>query len=58
MLSSIEYKSIKDKSVIGRYVINEQIISVLEKLPSEFSVSYIGDSVQKRKIYSGFLLHN
>ncbi|RKR12908.1 zinc carboxypeptidase [Maribacter vaceletii] len=52
MLSSTEYKRIKEKSVTGRYVINEQIISVLEKLPSEFSVSYIGDSVQKRKIYS------
>ncbi|WP_298485642.1 M14 metallopeptidase family protein [uncultured Maribacter sp.] len=52
MFTSIEYKNIKEKSVTGRYVINEQIFSVLEKLPSEFSVSYIGDSVQKRKIYS------
>ncbi len=52
MLSSKEYNSIKEKSVIGRYVVNEQIISVIENLPSEFNVNYIGDSVEKRKIYS------
>ncbi|MBU2972938.1 M14 family metallopeptidase [Zobellia sp. B3R18] len=47
-----EYSSVKEKSVSGRYVINEQILEFLEKNRENLLVKTIGESVQKRKIKS------
>ncbi|MDO6820375.1 M14 metallopeptidase family protein [Zobellia sp. 1_MG-2023] len=47
-----EYSSVKEKSVSGRYVINEQILEFLEKNKENLLVKTIGESVQKRKIKS------
>ncbi|MUH37933.1 DUF2817 domain-containing protein [Zobellia amurskyensis] len=47
-----EYNSVKEKSVSGRYVVNEQIADFLESNKEKLIVRTIGESVQEREIKS------
>ncbi len=47
-----EYNSVKEKSVSGRYVVNEQIADFLERNKEKLIVRTIGESVQEREIKS------
>ncbi|MGJ8737087.1 M14 family metallopeptidase [Zobellia laminariae] len=51
-ISQSEYRSIKEKSVSGRYVINEQILEFLEKNEEQLLIKTVGRSVQNREIKS------
>ncbi|CAM4384279.1 M14 family metallopeptidase [Zobellia nedashkovskayae] len=51
-ISQSEYRSIKEKSVSGRYVINEQILDFLEKNKKQLLIKTVGKSVQGREIKS------
>lgn len=42
----------KEESLFGRYVTNNHIEPILDKLSDEFEVSVIGESVNKKPIYS------
>lgn len=41
----------KEKSLFGRYITNEMIAPILEKLGEGFSVSVVGNSVEEKPIY-------
>ncbi len=45
ILEQSEYLSIKEKSVLGRYVVNENIDGFLEKIKGNFEVEIVGKSV-------------
>jgi len=50
MLEHSAYVSIREKTVLGRYLINEQILKFLETAGQQFVVTTIGNSVQGRPI--------
>ena len=52
ILSQPEYLAIKEKSISDRYVINDQILEYLKKVPSDFKVDILGVSVENRNIQS------
>lgn len=52
MVSHSEYISIKEKSITGRYVINDQILKYLKKVSSDFKIDILGGSVENRNIQS------
>ena len=47
-----DYTRWKEIGVLGRYVVNAQIISFLEKMPATMKVENVGHSVQQRPIKS------
>ncbi|WP_276166899.1 M14 family metallopeptidase [Zobellia alginiliquefaciens] len=51
-ISQVEYNSIKEKSVSGRYVVNGQVLDFMEKNRDSLSIKTIGKSVQGREIKS------
>lgn len=52
ILKQSEYLSIKEKSVLGRYVVNENIDGFLEKMKMKFEVKNVGESVMGLPIRS------
>ncbi|MGF1557593.1 MAG: M14 metallopeptidase family protein [Flavobacteriaceae bacterium] len=50
MISEEIYFAIKEEKIIGRYVVNDQIISFMKRFESLYNVETIGYSVQKRPI--------
>ncbi|CAM4308199.1 M14 metallopeptidase family protein [Zobellia roscoffensis] len=51
-ISQVEYYSIKEKSVSGRYVVNGQVLDFIEENRDSLSIKTIGKSVQGREIKS------
>jgi len=52
MISEKEYNSYKEGLVHGRYVTNDHILPLLERMPNKAKVSILGQSVEKQDIYS------
>jgi len=50
LISDLHYHAIREKSVQGRYVINDGIHSFFQKASKKFTVEVLGESVQKRPI--------
>lgn len=52
IISKEDYTRLKEGKVLGRYVVNEQIIAFLNKMPPTFKVATEGHSVLNRPIKS------
>ncbi|MFK5973099.1 MAG: M14 family metallopeptidase [Flavobacteriaceae bacterium] len=52
ILSRAGYLAIKEESISGRYLINDQILEYLKKVSSDFKVDILGVSVEDRNIQS------
>ncbi|MFD0962493.1 M14 family metallopeptidase [Pseudofulvibacter geojedonensis] len=46
------YTDIKEESLFGRYINNNDVEKLINKYKSSFKITHIGTSVKKRKIYS------
>ena len=51
-IQNIAHKTYNEKLLANRYICNDHITSILNKLPNLFDVSIIGKSVKQEPIYA------